>query len=370
MINRARKALALLVSAALIPICSAQGQSIREVSAGNAVEALTIVIEGEFEPGLADRFERFMESEHPEAFTVALNSPGGSLIEGIKLGSLFRRYELWTSVERQLPYNGSYAEFDTNAICASACAIAFLGGKLRFLANDQQLGFHQFYRAKSATNLIEDYLEEQDISGDSQLMSALLVSYLSELGDIDLNLMLLAANTPPDEMYWVSLEEAAELNITSDSGWSPFWLEPYRNGVVAASRREDATDGYDPLHPYDLVAQATALCRADQRFLMLSTPFRPDANPLDYDVEWSFWDEQRRQIDIVERGAFEIRGNEDQGWLDVNVTDRVASLMQQANEFRVLIAFPRVLGGNYFFIVKPSDEDRAMIDAAFRLCIS
>lgn len=360
-----------VISAVTIPVQFVQAQSIREVSSGNALEALTIVIEGEFEPGLADRFERFMEVEEPESLSVALNSPGGNLIEGIKLGLLFRKYGLWTSIAKQLPYNGYFAEFDDSAICTSACAVAFLGGKLRFLGNDLQLGLHQFYTSKTTGNFIKEIEDERIVSGNSQMMSALLVSYLSELGDVDLRLMLLAASTPPEAMYWVSRKEAVELKIIkNDDGWSTFWLEPYGKGVIAASRRKDAKDGYDSLHPYDLVAQATAFCRESKKFFMLSTPYKPDVKASDFNVEWSFWDQNRRRIDIIEPGAFEVRGSNSQGWFDVPVTDSVAKHIQQSDEFRLLIPLPRVVGGNYAFSIKLTEQDRRMIDAAFRLCIS
>ena len=103
---------------------------------------------------------------------------------------------------------------------------------------------------------------------------------------------------------------------------------------------------------------------------MLSTPYAPPVDPREYNVEWSFWDEARRQIDIVEKGAFQIRGNNSQGFLDVRVSEQVADLIQRSAEFRVLIAFPRVVCGIHAFSHQPSEMDLAMISSAFRHCIS
>jgi hypothetical protein len=66
------------------------------------------------------------------ANSVYLSSGGGYLSDGYKLGNLFKRYEIETIV------TGSQ-------ICASSCAIAFLGGTHRTLQHDAQLLFHAPY---------------------------------------------------------------------------------------------------------------------------------------------------------------------------------------------------------------------------------
>ena len=292
-----------------------QAQAIREVASGNGQEAHRIIIEGKFEHGLADRFERFMETEHSVANIVSLNSGGGNLGEGLRLGSLFRKYGLWTTVQRQIPSDSNWAELDYDASCASACAMAFLGGKLRSLNPDAKLGYHQFYKSQSSERMIKDHLDEKTVSGNAQFVSAILASYLAELGDIDLNLLRYAASAGPNEMHWVTQDEAVELGIIAKSNWSPFWLEPYKKGVVAATRRNDAKNGYDPLYFYSPVAQATALCRGGQKLLMLSSPTKLEVNPEDYDVEWSFLDKLDRRLDVTEKGNFSIRGDQNRGWL-------------------------------------------------------
>ncbi|MDC0135440.1 hypothetical protein OAI26_02035 [Sulfitobacter sp.] len=348
----------------------AAAQVIREVAAGNGQESYRIIIEGPFETGLAKRFERFMQNEHSLALTVSLNSGGGNLMEGLKLGLLFRKYGLWTTVERQKKSQEYLAELDDNAVCASACAMAFLGGKIRTLNPDAKLGYHQFYRTQSSERMIQDRLAENEISGEAQFYSALLAAYLTELGDIDLNLLLLAAEAGPDEMHWITQVEATELGITAKSGWSSFWLEPYKDGVVAASRRNDAMHGYDPLYFYSPVAQATALCRNGGKFLMLSAPRKVEVDPKNYDVEWSFWDATGRRINITERGGFTSRGDDNRGWLDISVSSRIANLIQRSEKFSAAIWFARVIGGYHGIKTKLTDQDKSMIDAAFRLCIS
>ena len=72
---------------------------------------------------------------------IYLSSPGGSLIEGLKLGYLFKEMRIKTVVEGDRPNN----------LCASACALAFLGGHdsqarpWRSSTTSSLLGYHQFY---------------------------------------------------------------------------------------------------------------------------------------------------------------------------------------------------------------------------------
>src|SRR5215468_11977381 len=70
---------------------------------------------------------------------VILDSPGGLLSEGLKLGQFFYDAKIATFV-----FAGGYG-------CHSACALAFLGGRaaatgkpLRVLMSGARLGFHQF----------------------------------------------------------------------------------------------------------------------------------------------------------------------------------------------------------------------------------
>jgi ATP-dependent protease ClpP protease subunit len=61
--------------------------------------------------------------------TMLLESPGGSLLDGISLGRVVRSQGLRT-----------VARYD----CASACAIIFLGGSERMLVGSRaRVGFHQ-----------------------------------------------------------------------------------------------------------------------------------------------------------------------------------------------------------------------------------
>lgn len=79
---------------------------------------------------------------------VALESDGGSLLAGIRIGETIRLRGFVTVVP-----NG--------ARCASACAIAWLGGAQRFMGEQALIGFHAAYR-KETTGASESGMGNAD----------------------------------------------------------------------------------------------------------------------------------------------------------------------------------------------------------------
>ena len=63
---------------------------------------------------------------------VTLESGGGYLEDGYKLGKVFRDRAVTTIIQ-------------DNKMCASSCAVAFLGGKKRFVADKGSILFHAPY---------------------------------------------------------------------------------------------------------------------------------------------------------------------------------------------------------------------------------
>lgn len=79
--------------------------------------------------GTAKEFETMLKAMD-NVRTVRLNSNGGRIAEAQKISDLIRARGLSTFVTQY---------------CVSACTIAFLGGKQRFLFSTAKLGFHQPY---------------------------------------------------------------------------------------------------------------------------------------------------------------------------------------------------------------------------------
>jgi len=102
---------------------STRSESIPGLTSQVSIVTHTIRFTGQVESGDADRMQRILEDlrrtstrfEGRPLAVVELSSVGGDLMEGLRLGTLFREYEIATIVRK-------------SDICLSACALAFLGG--------------------------------------------------------------------------------------------------------------------------------------------------------------------------------------------------------------------------------------------------
>ena len=168
-----------------------------------------IYAEGEISQGSAEQFAAFVQREGIKNARVLFNSPGGSLMEGIKLGRVIRALGFDTGI-------GVYSrDFDPNAnsqsICASACAYSFAGGVNRFLDESSgRLGLHQFYG-----NTTEDVTGEM-----AQQVSGLLVTYLDQMG-VDARAFAISTTANRDGMVWLNPEDARTLRFANNGSELP-----------------------------------------------------------------------------------------------------------------------------------------------------
>jgi len=98
-----------------------QGHQIRLIHAGMELE-----FSGGLGAGSANDLARALDA-NPGVHVVHLNSPGGLVDEGRQMFDLIRGHLLITTTDRY---------------CFSACTLAFLGGRERYLAPGARLGFH------------------------------------------------------------------------------------------------------------------------------------------------------------------------------------------------------------------------------------
>ena len=78
----------------------------------------------------------YHQGQNWEATNVYLNSSGGYLTDGFELGRLFRSEDVSVRVVGDQQ-------------CSSSCAVAFLGGRYRWLRQKAKLTFHAPYRKNS-----------------------------------------------------------------------------------------------------------------------------------------------------------------------------------------------------------------------------
>lgn len=160
-----------------------------------------IFASGPIEIGDTDRFLRFVQSNRIEWAVVYLDSPGGSLAEGLRLGRAIRDLRFDTTVGQK-----SETHEHGGATCASACAYVFAGGLNRFFRSaDTRLGLHQFYAGQG------DRID----ASDAQIVSAVLVDYFQTMG-VDAAAFVRSVSANASGMVWLTPAEAATLGLANN----------------------------------------------------------------------------------------------------------------------------------------------------------
>jgi hypothetical protein len=160
----------------------AQAATISVQSAGPEKPAV-VLVQGTFETGDGERF--FAKIAPLTTAVVRLQSHGGSLITGIQIGEMIRMKDFHTLV----PAGGR---------CASACALAWLGGTHRFMGPDARIGLHAASDPKSG-----------QVTG---VGNALLGAYLHRVG-LPYSAVIYIAQAAPNSITWLSFADAKRLGI-------------------------------------------------------------------------------------------------------------------------------------------------------------
>lgn len=101
-------------------------------------------ISGSFSWALPQTFQAALAAA-PDVQIVRLESPGGHILPAMQIADIIHERGLDTFVGR---------------FCASACTIAFLAGRQRWLAPEARLGFHQARAPGLPSELANRYLQE------------------------------------------------------------------------------------------------------------------------------------------------------------------------------------------------------------------
>ncbi len=132
-----------------------------------------ITINGDLELGDEQKFTDL--ALKAQSAVVVLNSRGGNLVAGIRIGKAIRLKEFATVVPE-------------NMLCASACALAWLGGQVRFMAPSAKVGFHAAF------------VEEGEKPAISGIGNALAGAYLNFLG-LPERAVIFISEAPPEGTY-------------------------------------------------------------------------------------------------------------------------------------------------------------------------
>ncbi len=152
---------------------------------------------GSIDQGAAERFETELIERGEYVRIVSLDSPGGSLDDAMKMSKLIREKELSTEVR-------------DGALCASSCPLVLAGGKVRKVAEKAAVGVHQFYAVSNRE------LGPEQAMADAQLTTARITRHLIEMG-VDPALWLHALDTPPRNLYYLSVEELSDYRLVTAS---------------------------------------------------------------------------------------------------------------------------------------------------------
>lgn len=128
------------------------------------------------------------------AKVITFDSDGGNVVTAITYGRLIRALGLSTFQLR-------------SAQCASACALAFVGGTIRY-AEPGAIGVHQSSFSPS------DVLDGHTAVAAVQQMTAQIMTYLLEMG-VDPKLLQLSLSVPPDDMRYLTAAEMEEYKVTA-----------------------------------------------------------------------------------------------------------------------------------------------------------
>ena len=134
---------------------------------------------------------------------ILLNSLGGDLVGGLRLGQAIRARQFHTWVIHPQKGGVTISDAKTAGKCFSSCAYAFMGGVQRQVDPSGMLGVHQFRQ-------LEDKLD----AVQAQKISALLARYLDAMG-VNRQMLDQAMLTEPGKMSLISEAQRLAWNVVT-----------------------------------------------------------------------------------------------------------------------------------------------------------
>lgn len=170
-----------------------------EVALGSGGE---LTVTGTIMPGSAATFAEKVAAYSEYVKTVALNSPGGSVVDALEMGRLIREKGFATSVA-------------AGSLCASSCPLVFAGGKARLATPASAIAVHQIYAATPTDSTMASRLAAAgNAMSDAQTMTAEISRYMIDMG-IDAEVWLRALETPPDRLSYFSPDDLIRLKLAT-----------------------------------------------------------------------------------------------------------------------------------------------------------
>ncbi|MDB5623601.1 MAG: hypothetical protein JWR39_2164 [Devosia sp.] len=160
-----------------------------------------LALTGTFDVGSAERFASEIAERGEYVQTVVLDSPGGSVVDALAIGTLIHQEGLATRVA-------------AGSLCASSCPIVFASGAERIASPQAAIGVHQIYAAALGGDAQSALRVAGTAMSDAQSTTAQITRHLSTTG-VDPALWLHALETPPQQLYYFTPEEMLALRLAT-----------------------------------------------------------------------------------------------------------------------------------------------------------
>jgi len=175
----------LFISAALVILLMTGAASAARIDVDRNGDTPTVTVRGTLETDDGKRFATAVAGLTKAM--VLFNSNGGDLDAGLAIGRAIRQGKFATAVPAGVQ-------------CASACALAWLGGTTRYMANSARIGFHAAY------------VEERGGARESGVGNALVGAYLNALG-LPEAAVIYMTSAAPEDIQWLTMEDARKLGV-------------------------------------------------------------------------------------------------------------------------------------------------------------
>lgn len=180
---------------------------------GKCQECVVVSAVGEITNDTPTLFEAFIQ-EHgvvsDKDTTVVLNSPGGSLMGGLKMGEIIRANGFSTHIAQLETVSGGGYVLSEGS-CASACAYAYLGGQRRSIELQSKYGVHQISTTTDAIVPLS-----QAVRTTQDIISAI-SEYIERMGASP-EIATIATRTSDSSIQWISDGDLLALRVINSSG--------------------------------------------------------------------------------------------------------------------------------------------------------
>jgi len=172
----------------------------------NAANELTI--SGKIERGDTEKFYSFLRENRRDALfgfsTIELDSPGGDVIEAMKLAQAIKEF---------------YPDIYVSGTCTSSCVLLWLAGGQHVMTKVQTIGIHRPYFEKEYFAKLP--MHEAEVQYDK--LSEQFKSYVLKQG-LPQSIYEKLISTPSDKIYWLTVDDYILIGISP-----PAYNERYKS---------------------------------------------------------------------------------------------------------------------------------------------